>query len=421
MAGKNITALADLRKALDGAKHEHFASNKASKVADAASFDAMKAHILRLYDGVTEVHSFEDENGSVFDCIPVSQQPALKGAAPAQAPAIPGMEKSTGAAGEPVGDRKPVEIKQTGAGQKDKHGNERSCPEGHIPMRRITLEELTRFESMRGFFQKSPAGGGRPPKAGESPKAAAPGVAATHRWAHAYQNVNNLGGHSYINVWDPPIGANQIFSLSQHWYVGGSGAGLQTAECGWQVYPGKYGNTKPVLFIYWTADDYNSTGCYNLDCSAFVQTSHAVTIGGTLSPSSVYGGAQYEINLYFYLSGGNWWFYWGGGAASNAIGYYPTKLYKGGAMASHASEIDYGGEVVGTTSFPWMGSGHFASEGWTKACYQRDITYFPTAGGQVNASLTASQAWPKCYTSTVVLYASPWFETEWYGGPGGNC
>jgi hypothetical protein len=422
MAGNNISSLADHLKTVAAAGHENLAAVREAKVADATAFAAMKTHILTLYSGVTEVHSFEDDNGSVFDCIPVAQQPALKGAAPARPPALPAMA-APHAGGTPTGDRHPIEIAQAfAATRKDKHGNQMSCPAGHIPMRRITLEELTRFETMRQFFQKGPAGAGLPPKAGANPATAAPGgPPATHRWAHAYQNVNNLGGHSYINVWDPPIGANQIFSLSQHWYVGGSGAGLQTAECGWQVYPGKYGNSLPVFFIYWTADDYSHTGCYNLDCSAFVQTNHAVTIGGTLSPSSVYGGAQYEIQLSYYLYQGNWWLYWGGGAASNAIGYYPASIYKGGAMASHASEIDYGGEVVGTSSFPGMGSSHFANQGWTKACYQRDITYFPTAGGQVNASLTASQSWPNCYTAQVVLYAAPWLETLYYGGPGGNC
>jgi Neprosin len=425
MAGKNISSLEDFRKSVDAARHANFTGRAAVK-ANEAAFTAMKAHIAELYRGVSETHSFEDEGGSIFDCIPVNQQPALQGASPAQAPNLPAMEKPA-SAGQPIGDWRPIEIAAAfKAGQTDKHGNRMSCPAGHIPMRRVTLEELSRFESLRQFFQKSPEGGGRPPHSAGNPTAApletlAPAVAATHRWAHAYQNVNNLGGHSYINVWDPAIGANQVFSLSQHWYVGGSGSGLQTAECGWQVYPAMYNTNLPVFFIYWTADDYNKTGCYNLTCKAFVQTNNSVHIGGTLSPSSVYGGAQYEIQLSYYLYQGNWWLYWGGGAASNAIGYYPTSLYKGGAMASHASEIDYGGEVVGTTSFPPMGSGHFANQGWTKACYQRDITYFPTGGGQVNASLTPSQAWPNCYTSQVTLYASPWFETEFYGGPGGNC
>jgi hypothetical protein len=426
MAGKNISSLEDFRKSVDGAGHGNFAKVSETK-ANESEFTAMKAHITGLYRGVTEVHSFEDQNGAIFDCIPVTQQPSLKGAAPAKAPDLPAMDNKTPSKGEPTGDWKPTEIKlDFRAGQTDKHGNQMSCPPGNIPMRRVTLEELTRFESMKKFFQKSPEGEGRPPRTVGNPTAVlepnlSPAVAATHRWAHAFQNVNNLGGHSYINLWDPAIGANQIFSLSQHWYVGGSGAGLQTAECGWQVYPGKYNTKLPVFFIYWTADDYNKTGCYNLDCSAFVQTNHAVTIGGTISPSSVYGGAQYEIQLSFYLHAGNWWLYWGGGAASNAIGYYPTSLYKGGAMASHAAEIDYGGEVVGTTSFPGMGSSHFANQGYGKSCYQRNITYFPTAGGQVNAGLTPSQAWPNCYTSQVALYASPWLETEFYGGPGGNC
>ena len=425
MAQNKISTHSEFMQAVDKAKHEDFIGKQDVKVADAGAFSEMKAHISKLYQNVDVKHSFEDDNGSIFDCIPVSQQPALKGASPAKAPSLPSVQASRGAAaGTPTGERNPIPVSAPlYAGEKDRHGNERSCPEGHIPMRRITLEELTRFETMQQFFGKTALGGGRPPMAPPNPVAARaldPAVAATHRWAHAFQNVNNLGGHSFINVWDPSIGANQVFSLEQHWYVGGSGTGLQTAEVGWQVYPQKYGNTKPVFFIYWTADAYNKTGCYNLDCSAFVQTSHAWTIGGTLSPSSVYGGAQYEIQVAFYLYQGNWWLYVGGTDASHAIGYYPTSLYKGGAMASHASEIDYGGEVVGTTSFPGMGSGHFASEGWTKACYQRDIYYYPTSGGAVYADLTPSQSWPQCYTVQKVSYAAPWNDTIYDGGPGGN-
>ncbi len=73
--------------------------------------------------------------------------------------------------------------------------------------------------------------------------------------------------------------------------------------------------------------------------------------------------AQYEIQVAFYLYQGNWWLYVKGTDAQHAIGYYPTSIYKNGAMASHATELDYGGEVVGTSSFPGMGSGHFANQG----------------------------------------------------------
>ncbi len=294
MPVNGIPSITEVMKTVSAAEHSHFAALPGAKVADAAAFTAMKAHITGLYKNVEVKHSFVDENGSVFDCIPVSQQPALKGAAPAEAPSMPPVTHGALPGAVSPGERKVNSVTSfAAAGAKDKFGNAQSCPAGCIPMRRITLEEMTRFETLRHFFQKSPLGGGAPPTSAES---AAPGfaprVAATHRWAHAYQNVNNLGGHSYLNVWDPPIGANQIFSLSQHWYVAGSGSKLQTAEVGWQVYPGKYGSTKPVFFIYWTADDYTNTGCYNLDCSAFVQTSNQWTIGGTMSPSSTYGGSS---------------------------------------------------------------------------------------------------------------------------------
>jgi hypothetical protein len=390
-----------------------------SKIADEGSFNEMRTHLTNYYDGVTAVHSFVDANGSVFDCIPVEQQISRRGQSGAipTAPDLPtaGAQSATAAPRPHAG-----ALIQLHADLRDPFGNQMLAPDGTIPVRRMTLEGLSRFRSLRHYMQKRPGndGGMRPPGAAGGP---APQVAATHRWAHAFQNVNNLGGTSFVNVWDPQIGPNQIFSLAQHWYVGGSGSGLQTAEVGWQVYPGMYGNSKPCLFIYWTADDYQSTGCYNLSCSAFVQTNKNWALGGALSPWSVAGGAQYELDIAYYLVGGNWWLYLGGGAAANAVGYYPTSIYRGGAMASHASEIDYGGEVVGTTSWPPMGGGAYAAAGWQHAAYQRQVQYFPTGGGRANATLTPSANAP-CYTSLVVNYAAPWNETVWFGGPGGtNC
>ncbi|HEX4750138.1 MAG TPA: neprosin family prolyl endopeptidase [Bryobacteraceae bacterium] len=423
-----IAQLSELANTLQSANLQQFLGKPGVRVVNETAFNDMKAHLTQLYTGVQPQHSFVDSNGSVFDCIPIEQQPALRGATPAAPVDMPMPERTIRL---PLDVKRPTDIlPPLRAGEKDQYGNEMVCPEGTIPMRRITLEELTRFETLQNFFRKGEGNSGRPPMAppqtavidkpitGIPPGAPAP----SHRWAHAFQNVPNLGGHSYLNVWQPGIGANQIFSLSQHWYVGGSGANLQTAECGWQVYPQKYGRSNPVLFIYWTADDYTKTGCYNMDCSAFVQVNNGWAIGASIGPVSVAGGAQYEIQLAYYLYKGNWWLYLGGTAASNAIGYYPTSLYKGGALAHNAAEIDYGGEVVGTTSWPGMGSGAFANTGWQHAAYQRDIYYYPTGGGAVFANLTPSQNWPKCYTAQVNSYGSPWFETLWFGGPGGsNC
>jgi hypothetical protein len=418
---KGFPSLKRFRDSVSSAKYAALLSRPESKVAHEDAFAEMKGHILKLYEKTEARNSFVDESGAIWDCIPIEQQPALrgsKGSIPKAPDAPPTMPGGPQAAGGPHEEWKEHRITSPlDADQEDRHGNMMHCPPGTIPMRRVTMEDLSRFPTLRDFFRKGPRGAGRPPRALEPPT-----VPATHRWAHAFQNVNNGGGHSYLNLWDPPIGPGQVFSLSQHWYVGGSGANLQTVECGWQVYPGRLGDAKAHLFTYWTADDYNTTGCYDLTCSAFVQTSSSFAPGMVLSPTSVIGGPQYIMELAYWHTGGRWWLYYNGTLGSNAIGYYPDTLFRGGALTSHATEIDYGGEVVGTTTFPPMGSGHFANDGWTEAAYQRTIGYWtPLGGAMINASLTPSQSWPNCYTAQVAKYGSPWFETLWFGGPGGTC
>jgi Neprosin len=411
-------------ESLQSASHAEFAPRAESRVAHEDAFSEMRAHILGLYEGVEAPHSFMDETGAVFDCIPVEQQPSLRGSAegvpmaPDLPPLTPDLQRGT-AAGEGDQDERRDNLADTTLTleRRDAYGNVMYCPEGTIPMRRVTLEDLTRFETLQDFFAKAPHGVARPPRMTEPAT-----VTPTHRWAHAYQFVDNGGGHSYLNIWQPAIGANQVFSLSQHWYTAGSGVGLQTIECGWQVYPALYGDGRPHLFTYWTADGYNSTGCYNLTCSAFVQTSSTFAPGMAVGPISVSGGPQYRMELAYWLTGGRWWLYYNGTSGSNAIGYYPVALYRGGPLASKATEIDYGGETVGTTSFPPMGSGAFANQGWQRAAYQRTIGYWPPIGGaMINASLTPVQGWPSCYTAEVIMYAAPWYETLWFGGPGGTC
>src|ERR1700730_569051 len=241
----------------------------AQSVPEASTFADMKSYVSALYasiDAKAVSHSFVDANDTAFDCIPISQQPALRGSTQPlpKAPDLPVIKIPViNGAPTPVGGGQKL-ISPFSADQKDKFGNAMACLTGTIPMARNTLEGLAKFPSLDAFFRKSPNGEGVPPL-----NNVAPAVTTDHRWAHSSQAVNNLGGHSYLNLWDPTISANQIFSLSQHWYTGGSGSGMQTAEVGWQVYPQKYGTTKPVLFIYWTSDGYNKTGCYNLDCTAF--------------------------------------------------------------------------------------------------------------------------------------------------------
>lgn len=471
----------------------------------------MRSHVLQHYEGVEAETSFMDENGSIFDCVPVEQQPSLRrlGEAPARPPELPTAPQE----GRGRDRRRAELVPPLQAERQDRHGNRMLAPTGTIPLRRLELKTLARFGSLQEFLQKSPYGSAVPQMAGGAPApggprpvesadpsggggaqpapqgailrgadlrgadlrdadlsgvdlseadlrgadlrgaifsrtgavrqrapalapvppraalasprtgtdAIPPAVEATHRWAHASQGVANIGGHSCINLWDPPIGANQIFSLAQHWYVNGSGAGLQTAEVGWQVYPQKYNDTRPVLFIYFTSGNYApGTGCYNLDDTGFVQTGNAWAIGGALTGWSTRGGTQRELEVAFYLADGRWWLYVGGETPDNALGYYPASVYRGGAMTNGASSIDYGGETVGTTSFPPMGSGAFANAGWQQAAYHRDIRYYVDSGTSQHASLTPIAASPGCYTAQVTQYGAPWNQTLFFGGPGGT-
>jgi hypothetical protein len=394
---------------------EDYLAHPTAKVANEEAFREMQRHIAQHYEGIEVTHSFADDNGQVFDCVPIEQQPSLRGLV-GEIPKPPDLPyEGGGKAGTPGELQVEPQLRPD---QKDQYGNARWCPTGTIPMRRITLEEMIRFESLDKFFRKSPVGGRHPHLS--APRT--PEENDQHRYAHAYQFVDNWGGLSKITLWQPPVvGPDQIFSLSQVWYTGGHGAQLQTVEAGWQVYPTKYGNPNACLFIYWTADDYQH-GCYNLDCTAFAQTNHTWTLGGAFSQVSTPGGTQYLLQFGWILQPGvGWWLFLASTDASDAVGYYPISLFQGGQLASNATRIDYGGETCSTGSWPQMGSGAFASAGHGQAAYQRNIVYELTGiGGTTPANLTPSQESPNCYT-VAPDSSGDWGTFIYFGGPGGNC
>lgn len=241
---------------------------------------------------------------------------------------------------------------------------------------------------------------------------------STHYWAWGQQAVDNKGGDSRLNVWKPDSDPG-VFSLSQHWYVAGSGNNTQTVEGGWQVYPGKYGTDNPCLFIYYTPDNYSS-GCYNLDCGAFVQVNNNWVLGGSLLPVSIDGGTQYIIRMQWQLYQGNWWLFVQGRGGYDAVGYYPGSKFNDGPIVTNAEYIKYGGETAsdGSGNAGEMGSGNFANTGWTHAAYQRTIYYIDTNLTSHWANLTPYQTQPSCYTIDMHnLSGGSWATYFYFGGP----
>jgi hypothetical protein len=402
-------------------------SRPESRVKTPEAFEEMRRHILSLYRGVHVPHSFLLET-QAFDCVPITEQPSvrlgrLKIATPPP-PIEPPPTQALSEPGPPAGGQ--PDEPQVGGNKVDVFGNAISCDEGTIPMRRVTLEEMTRFGSLREFFAE-PGGAGRLHPAHEPSPAI---TAADHKHANARQIVNNNGGGSWLNIWDPSLAAQTDFSLSQQWYIGGTYGSAadpeQTVEGGWIKYPYKWGD-KSVLFVFYTPDSY-TTPCYNL-CGAkgFVQTDKTWALGGPFPNYSTVGGAQYEFQMVWRHTGGNWWLYLQrGGGTLNPIGYYPDTFFGTGQLSKNATYIYYGGETAPSASTgPWppMGSGQFAEKGYQYAAYQSVIHYFDLSGNSQWPTLTPSvDSSPTCYTLTFTPASSggSWGAYIYFGGPGGN-
>lgn len=360
------------------------------KVRNEDAFEEMREHILSHYDGVNVTESFLDLHH--FDCVTVESQPSLRGQKPAAPPPqIPGLKSSLAGA---------------------KMSSEGHCGLGTIPMMRVTLQRMLRHKTLQHFFAKSPHG----PATEPAQALARSRWGAPHLYAHAYQSVRNAGGSSSLGIWNP----QGDFTLSQQWYTAYTrDQSVQTAECGNIHYPAKFGSNA-VIFVYGTNNGYAAgSGCYNLDCANFVQTSQDFPLGGSWSSYSSDGDREYA-NYAFFFYENNWWLSIGG----HNLGYYPGSFYSSvddSAMSVGATEVDFGGETThdGTDNWPQMGSGQFASAGINHAATHTNILYYAPDGSQAfPASLSPTSNQP-CYTIQEAEHDAnlgTWFT---FGGPGG--
>ncbi|KAK8581182.1 hypothetical protein V6N13_144223 [Hibiscus sabdariffa] len=239
---------------------------------------------------------------------------------------------------------------------------------------------------------------------------------------HEYAQVSWLGGNIFgasgrLNVWKPAT-FNDEFSLTQIWVVAGRDTETNTVEAGWQVYTG---TNYTRSFIFWTSDGYQRTGCYNLECPGFVQTSNKLTLGGNIEPISQYGGDQFELSIYIHKDkqSGNWWLR----ILEIDVGYWPGSIFN--KLSDRADYVSWGGEIVNSGSqghhtSTEMGSGHFPSEGYRKASYIRNIRYVDESGAINDVdphNVVPSVTRPECYDlqmGNINDYGTHFF----YGGPG---
>ncbi|KAK1290254.1 hypothetical protein QJS10_CPB18g01887 [Acorus calamus] len=296
------------------------------------------------------------------------------------------------------------------------------CPKGTVPVRRTSVDDVLRAKSLYHFGRKQR----RPPVATSSVDA--PDVVSGNGHEHAIAYTGGTqelyGAKATINVWDPSIQVVNEFSLSQIWVLSGSfdGSDLNSIEAGWQVSPELYGDSRPRLFTYWTADAYEATGCYNLLCSGFIQTNNKIAIGAAISPVSSISGEQFDITILIWKDPrkGNWWLGFGD---NTLVGYWPAELFT--HLADHATMVEFGGEIVNTRSdgahtSTQMGSGHFADDGFGKSSYFRNLEVVDSDNSLSSVeSISILAEDTNCYNIKSSSNAE-WGTHFYYGGPGNN-
>ncbi|KAI3852788.1 hypothetical protein MKX03_028622 [Papaver bracteatum] len=222
------------------------------------------------------------------------------------------------------------------------------CPEGTIPIRRSTKNSypnLTLSSKHPHPFSSN-------------------GVTNTNEeFTSIIPGGDNFqGAQAEINIWKPLTEQPEEYSTSQLWI---SNDNLQEAiEEGVQVNKILYGHDQPSIFIYWTADGYNNTGCFNIQCSGFVQTTSEISFGSEFDHISIFNGDQYSgtFKIFRDHSTENWWLQF----ENTFIGYWPNFLFK--QLSVKATKMAFGGQVLNTQpngrhTNTQMGSGHFPAEG----------------------------------------------------------
>ncbi|XP_052143097.1 uncharacterized protein LOC127762667 [Oryza glaberrima] len=230
------------------------------------------------------------------------------------------------------------------------------------------------------------------------------------------------GMQASINVYEPSVKKDSK-DVSASWIQisvvpkGTNEIGIGAGSC---VYP-RSGDSFARFHIRWDNEELNKS-CSDHNCPGFMQVSHSVGLGGRINPISVYNGPQYVINVLIFKDPKtkNWWLAYG--SNNTPIGYWPSSQF-----SYFKAKGDYafcGGYVKSPTAasdHPQMGSGHFASEGFGKAAFIRNIQVIEDKD---NKLVTPNIRNANPFSNNLKLYSYDGYGLNndgmhvYYGGPG---
>ncbi|XP_057958584.1 protein neprosin-like [Malania oleifera] len=366
------------------------------------------------------VKSIESEDGDIIDCIDIYKQPAfhhpaLRNHTIQMSPSYDQTVETTTTMTLRKGESAMIVSSQLW----QRNG---SCPEGTVPIRRIQRSKLFKSNKTDNYVRKK----GRfsyhfkHPNIGDN--------------SYLQQINHSLAvllteGYSYsgakgdIKVWNPYVESDDEYSTSQVCLKNGPYYDYESIESGWAVNPKVYGDKQTRLFVYWTADGSKTTGCFDLTCPGFVQTSNEIALGSTINPISVPGGLPYQITLYIFKdpNTSNWWVQYG---ERINIGYWPPDLFR--LLRHNAESVEWGGEVYSSK----VGSAHHTATAMGNGQFSDPI--FGNSGSikririRENSFLLKFPEWVDTYSDEYncydVSYLGDYIEDPefYYGGPGRN-
>ncbi|RZC58390.1 hypothetical protein C5167_005692 [Papaver somniferum] len=293
------------------------------------------------------------------------------------------------------------------------------CPEGTVPIRRTSKEDLLRAK----YFAKSYQLTEHP----DFPFADVPGQTVVMRRYHSAAIGHGI--HSVINTANPKVGENQ-YSSAQLWVSNGPPDDINTIQAGWVEAPYLFGDSQTRFFGFFQAKNQSQTyGCYNTLCPGFVQVDSEYTLGTVIPLVSEIGGTQRVLQLdIFRDSEKKWWLI--AGSDKRHVGYWPEAILP--QMTEFPLFAAWGGLVRSDPNGPMttpMGQGELPNGDYNRQCsitqiqYIRDDYVYVDVGDYFAFTSRSNVKSDQCYGIEYNgYYNDEERATIIFGGPGGpNC
>uniref|UniRef100_A0A2N9IKQ9 Neprosin PEP catalytic domain-containing protein n=1 Tax=Fagus sylvatica TaxID=28930 RepID=A0A2N9IKQ9_FAGSY len=244
--------------------------------------------------------------------------------------------------------------------------NGKGCPDGTIPIRRMTRDDLERVKLATKIHASK-----YEPLTADKP--------GTHYAIVRTKDTNRKygGGSAIISVYNPKVEGTQYSSgriKVQN--------GPDSIEVGWTVNPTLYKDSRTRLYTFTKTAN---SACFNSLCNAIIPERPDIPLDYVLEPiSTPESSYDRKFMLFWDPANGNWFLKID--EDDKEIGFWPKNVFT--ALANGANYVEWGGEVFSPPDVPSppMGSGaKFLAEDTKYDAYCRKIKIIDENNNVVNA------------------------------------